>query len=345
MKFRVVAAVALAWAVLGASLSGAVAAEPTTTLSLEVAPTTAFVGDNVVATATVVHAGSPVQTGQVAFSTSGPSTDFGDTWKIADVVNGVATVTFAGGLTAGARTMSARYVPEWPGSIPEVEDTAPFEVQKHPTTTVVTVTPNGPLGWIARAAVSHTGGSIARGECTVTLDGVTIGTDLGCTGFGFTASPGTHTVAIAFAGDPFGVPSDGDYYAPSSGSATFTVPEPTPPPSTPPPPVPVVTAPTLPMATTVTVRTAKKSIVKKSRTFQVKVKAANGLPFSGTVVLLVTGPRKVSQRLPITFGKASTVIKFVKPGKYRVQAKVLAGPHHAASQSTVVSFKVVSQRR
>jgi hypothetical protein len=104
-------------------------------------------------------------------------------------------------------------------------------------------------------------------------------------------------------------------------------------------------APVQQVASAVTVMTAKKSTTKKARTFKLVVSAADGRSLSGTVFLTISGPRKVYQKLGFTDGRATASVVLRKAGNYRVQAKVVAEPGHAASKSAPVRFKVVAKKR
>jgi hypothetical protein len=50
---------------------------------------------------------------------------------------------------------------------------------------------------------------------------VSLGTNGNCLGQMF-PTPGVHTVSVDYVPDPYGIPSDRDIYAPSSGSTDFT---------------------------------------------------------------------------------------------------------------------------
>jgi hypothetical protein len=207
-----------------------------------------------------------------------------------------------------------------------------------PTTTTVSVAPHPSLAgyWVATPTVSHAGGQITKGECTTYVDGVRIGLNLNCSGEMFPApAPGTHTVRVDYVPDPYGIPSDRDIYAPSSGSADFTVAAPpvTTTPTTPPP--------TAPAATTATVTTAKKSVAKKKRKFSITVTAADGSAPTGTVFLVIAGPQKVTQKLTFTAGRAVTKVVLKKAGRYTATAKVTKTPTLDSSKSPAVRFKVV----
>lgn len=213
-----------------------------------------------------------------------------------------------------------------------------------PTTTTVTVTPHPTLNgyMVATPTISHAGGPINKGECTTYLDGVSLGTNLNCLGQGFpTPAPGTHTVRVDYVPDPFGIPSDREIYAPSSGTTDFTVPAP---PVTTPTPTPTP-APTGPLATTASVTTAKKSTVKKKRTFTIAVTAADGSAPSGTVFLVIAGPQKVTQKLTFTGGRAVTKVVLKKAGRYTATAKVTKSATLDSSKSALVRFKVVAPNR
>lgn len=211
-----------------------------------------------------------------------------------------------------------------------------------PTTTTVTVTPSSTMSgyWTATPSISHAGGPITKGECTTYLDGVRIGFNLNCSPETFPApAPGTHTVRIDYVPDPYGIPSDRDIYAPSSGSADFTVPTP---PVTTPTPTPI---PTGPLTTTAAVTTAKKSIAKKKRSFTVTVTAADGSAPSGTAFLVIAGPQKVTQKLTFTAGRVTTKVVLKKAGRYTATAKVTKSATLDSSKSPAVKFKVVAPTR
>ena len=211
-----------------------------------------------------------------------------------------------------------------------------------PTTTTVSVAPHPSLSgyWVATPTVSQPEGQITKGECTTYLDGVRLGTNLTCSGEMFPApAPGTHNVRVDYVPDPYGIPSDRDIYSPSSGSADFTVAAP-PVTSTPTP-----TPPSAPVATTAAVTTARKSVVKKKRSFTITVKAANGSATSGTVFLVITGPQKVTKKLTFSAGRVATKVVLKKVGRYTATAKVTKSATLDSSKSPAVRFKVVEPSR
>lgn len=209
-----------------------------------------------------------------------------------------------------------------------------------PTTTTVTVTPSSTMSgyWTATPSISHAGGPITKGECTTYLDGVRIGMNLNCSPETFPApAPGAHTVRIDYVPDPYGIPSDRDIYAPSSGSADFTVP-------TPPAPSPTTPAPAGPLASTAAITTAKKSVAKKKRSFTITVTAADGSAPSGTVFLVIAGPQKVTQKLTFNAGRVTTKVVLKRAGRYTATAKVTKSATLDSSKSTAVRFKVVAPK-
>ena len=152
----------------------AVAADPNTTVTLVVSPNATTVGSAITATATVTRFGTPVMTGRVMFDVESTG-DYGPTGGISDVVDGTANFTFQGGLVAGSRTMTATYLP-----VTGVETASlgvAFTVSRAVTTTAVALTPHPTIA--GRTAVvptiSHAGGAITKGECTLYIDDVPVG--------------------------------------------------------------------------------------------------------------------------------------------------------------------------
>ncbi len=177
-----------------------------TSASLTVAPNPAFPGQTVYFSSTVSGADTPA--GLVQFEADGSSIVAGSLVPD-DVVQGVARSTAASGLSAGSRSVTARYLGS-PGFVPSVSSHVVLNVVKVGTSVSLTV-PSPPVttGTIVTVGVivSHSNldapaptGTVTVFDGAVALKSLQLSAGSGVFNLG-TMSAGVHNISVLYDGD------------------------------------------------------------------------------------------------------------------------------------------------